>query len=195
MSNHGLAEYNQKVEQALLRHYSLNTFLCDNGTKFTLFRDKIAVTYAHGRILQIGDTLTIRRIASTNRDAFTVRVIQIHEKFDFIILEADYVMSISPSNPSLHLPHVGCNFVVCHDKEEISFEKVNLTDYADHNHILWKGYSNQMPSTSPEGGGCYQENTIQLCGICVGCKEIRTESEGRVSISCEYSFCVAGMFC
>ena len=181
-------------EESLLRHYSRNLFLCENGTKFTLFRENKVVTYAHGRTLQIGDSIEIRRFAPTQRDAFNVRVIQIDNASDFMVLQADCDMFVHGSAPSLHLPRIGCNFVVCTDKDMLSYHKVDVIPYTDHPDILGKGFSKEKPLASPEGGGCYQADTNQLGGICVGWREIKTEIEGKVSCTYEFNFCAGGVF-
>ena len=192
------AEYavlREKRAQAVSRHYSLNTFLCGENTMLTLFRDDKVVTYAHGRSLKIGDLLTIRRIVPTDKDVFVVRVIQIHEKFDFIILEGNETMSVS--SPGLYQPFPRSSSVVCYDKDEghlLSLQKVDLLKYTDHQSIFWKGVSNQKPPSSPEGGGCYEEDCKELWGICVGYQQVQSETEGNVSNLYEYSICVGGMF-
>ena len=98
--------------ETIRRHYLLNTFLCEQKTMFAWFRSKKVVTFSHNRDLKMSNTIPIWRVIPIGKDDLIVRVIQIDEVFDYIIIEADEPMFVSEPSLHLRLPQVGhCNIV------------------------------------------------------------------------------------
>lgn len=190
MNKNLLMSLAERTTAALHNHYSVNAFICEQNTSFTLFRARKVVTYAHGRDLKIGDKLNIQRaIATEFQDTFVVQVVEIDEFSDFVILEGNDDMHVS--SPVLYTPVVKPCTVVLYGAGGLSFQKVVLQG-GKVCPAVWKGVSNCKLCGNPEGGGCYEDDSSAIMGICISCKQLPTDSEG--SAVYEYVFAMGGAF-
>ena len=135
-------DYEARRCPALHKHYQVNAFFCENFTNLTLYRPRKVITYAHGRGLQMGDRLTIRRAVATDaKNEFVVRVVEIDEICDFVILEGDEDMYVSC--PSFFLSQPGPCTQVCFGEsgQQMSLHKVELQNFFGKGSVFWKGTS------------------------------------------------------
>ena len=178
---------------SLRNHYSVNAFLCESNTNFTLFRPRKVVSYVHGRNLAIGEKLTLRRAVSTNaKDIFVVQAIQINKTFDFVILEGDEDMHVSC--PVLCCPNLRPSIIPCFHDGALSFQKVEMKGFTEQGCAFWKGVWTDKPCGNPEGSGCYEDWTREMTGVCVSCKALSPVAEGSGADIYEYMFTVGGVF-